>query len=86
MEETMIVEGLGNVSFVNGILRIQTLSVGADGKITDSGSIEIPGNKVGDIISGLSSAATGISEKISTETTSTKGAEGEKSSKKKKKK
>ena len=42
--------GLGNVSFVNGLLRIQTLAVGPDGKISESGTIEIPGNKVGDLI------------------------------------
>ena len=60
----MIIEGLGNVSFVNGLLRIQTVAVGSDGKINESGSIEIPGNKVGDVITSLTAAAQGISEKI----------------------
>ena len=60
----MIIEGLGNVSFVNGLLRIQTLAVGPDGKISESGTIEIPGNKVGDLITSLTTAAQGISEKI----------------------
>ena len=60
----MIIEGLGSVSFVNGLLRIQTLAVGPDGKINETGSIEIPGNKVGDLITSLTAAAQGISEKI----------------------
>ena len=63
----MIIEGLGNVSFVNGLLRIQTLAVGPDGKISESGTIEIPGNKVGDLITSLTAAAQGISEKIGDE-------------------
>ena len=60
----MLIEGLGNVSFINGLLRIQTVKVNSDGNLIESGSLEIPGNKVGDIINGIATAAKGISEKI----------------------
>lgn len=60
----MIVEGLGNVTFVNGVLRIETLMVQGDGKVGPSGSIEIPGNLVGDVINALVSTTQGISDKI----------------------
>ena len=46
----MLIEGLGNVSFINGILRIQTLKVNSEGKVEESGVIEIPGNKEGWIV------------------------------------
>ena len=82
----MIIEGLGKVSFVNGLLRIQTLAVGPDGKINESGSIEIPGNKVGDLITSLTAAAQGISEKIGEESVVTPKNDEKKTSNKKKKK
>ena len=62
----MLIEGLGNVSFINGILRIQTLKVNSDGQVAESGVIEIPGNKVGDVINGMATAAKGISDKLDT--------------------
>tara|TARA_B100000242_G_C42742914_1_gene346530 strand:+ start:301 stop:561 length:261 start_codon:yes stop_codon:yes gene_type:complete len=86
VEEIMIIEGLGSVSFVNGLLRIQTLAVGPDGKINETGSIEIPGNKVGDLITSLTAAAQGISEKIGDDSESSTKNEEKKSSNKKKKK
>ena len=64
----MIVESLGQVTFVNGILRVQALAVAPSGEVVETGTIEIPGNKVGDIINLLASAAQGISEKIGEET------------------
>ena len=63
MWRKLVIEGLGNVSFVNGLLRIQTLAVGPDGKISESGTIEIPVTKL--VINNfLTAAAQGISEKI----------------------
>ena len=35
----MLIEGIGKVSFVNGILRVQALSIGSDGNMKESGSI-----------------------------------------------
>ena len=82
----MIIEGLGNVTFVNGLLRIQTLAVGSDGKANESGSIEIPGNKIGDIISSLTAATKGISEKIESESGVSSSSSNEKKSSSSKKK
>ncbi len=84
----MLLEGLGKVSFVNGILRIQALAIAADGTMKESGSIEIPGNMVADVINGLSAGATGISEKLNENAPSNKNdksSKKEKSSKNKKK-
>jgi len=61
----MIVEGLGSVTFVNGILRVETLMVKSDGTVTQSGSIEIPGNMTGEVINGLVKATQGIQDKLS---------------------
>jgi len=61
----MIVEGLGSVTFVNGILRVETLMVKSDGTVTQSGSIEIPGNMTGEVINGLVRATQGIQDKLS---------------------
>jgi hypothetical protein len=60
----MLVEGLGSVTFVNGILRIQCTSVDPEGKAQESGTIEIPGSAVGTVIQGMSAAAQGISDKL----------------------
>ena len=92
MEVFMLIEGLGNVSFINGILRVQTLKVNSEGKVQESGVIEIPGNKVGDVINGMAVAAQGISDKLDTGTEEAKkssekssnGKEDKKDSKKKK--
>ncbi len=83
----MLVEGLGQVTFINGILRVQTLAVSHNGQVTETGSIEIPGNKVGDIINALTQGATEISNKIGEEGAQPKADEKkEKSSEKNKKK
>ena len=82
----MLVEGLGNITFVNGLLRIQALTVNTDGKLSESGTIEIPGNKVGEIINALSAGATGISEKLGEAQTSDNDKKPKKDNNKKKKK
>ena len=82
----MIVESLGSITFVNGILRVQTLSINSKGEYSESGSIEIPGNKVGDIINALAAGTQGISDKLESESsTLDEKVEKDKSSNKKKK-
>ena len=39
----MLVEGLGNITFVNGLLRIQALTVNTDGKLSESGTLKFQG-------------------------------------------
>ena len=83
----MIIEGLGNVTFVNGILRIQTLAVNPAGNVSETGTIEIPGNKIGEVINLLASAAQGINDKIEANSEPEKKEnKNKKSSKKKNKK
>jgi hypothetical protein len=81
----MIADGLGSVTFVNGILRVQLTNINAEGKIVESGSIEIPGAKVGDVINGLVNASQGIVEKLN-ETNDNIAEDGNKSSGKSKSK
>ena len=60
----MIIEGLGKVSFVNGIFKVQTVAVNASGDPVETGQLEIPGIRVGDVIGALTQAAQGIEEKL----------------------
>ena len=60
----MLVEGIGKVTFVNGVLRVQTVSINASGEQVESGSIEVPGSSIGDVINGLVTATNGINSKL----------------------
>ena len=60
----MLVEGIGKVTFVNGVLRVQTISINASGEQAESGTIEIPANSIGDVINGLATATNGINSKL----------------------
>ena len=77
----MIVEGLGSVTFVNGVLRVQLTKVNGEGKIVESGTLEIPGSKVSDVIQGIANATQGISDKLNEDGDSS-GEDKKKSSKK----
>lgn len=81
----MIVEGLGSVTFVNGVLRVQLTAINAEGNIKEATTLEIPGPKVGEIIQGLATASQGIVEKLKSAEESTKddkGSNGKEESKK----
>ncbi len=82
----MLVEGIGNITFVNGILRVQALTVNSDGKLGESGTIEIPGNRAGEIINALNAGVTGISEKLGESLEPNKEEKQKKENNKKKKK
>ena len=60
----MIIEGLGKVSFVNGIFKVQTVAINASGDAVETGQLEIPGIRVGEVINALTQAAQGIEEKL----------------------
>lgn len=64
LEDKMLVEGIGKVTFVNGILRVQTICINSAGEQVESGAIEVPGNSVGDVINGLVTATNGINDKL----------------------
>jgi len=60
----MLVEGLGKVTFVNGILRVQCLEVDASGSDKESGSIEIPSGSLAAVLNGLVNATKEIDGKL----------------------
>lgn len=78
----MLIENLGNVTFVNGILRVQCTSVDPEGKVRESGILEIPGSSVSVIINGLANASKAIEEKLK-EASSSPESDDKKSNKKK---
>ena len=60
----MLVEKITAASFSNGILRLQTASVNAQGQLEVGGSIEIPGNLVANVINEITNGAQQISDKL----------------------
>ena len=84
----MLVEGIGKVTFVKGVLRVETVCVNSGGESIESGSIEIPGNMIGDVINGLATATKDINDKLAENNLDQKATEkkdNKKSSSKKKK-
>ncbi len=63
-EKIMLVENLGHVTFVNGILRVQCTQVDPEGKLRESGILEIPGGNVNGVLNALISASKAIEEKL----------------------
>jgi|TARA_Y100000385_G_C12723074_1_gene479516 hypothetical protein len=82
----MLIEGLGNVTFVNGILRVQCTSVDPAGKQSNSGVLEIPGASVNNIINGLVGSAKAIEDKLASLEDDNKKDTSKESKKKSKKK
>lgn len=61
----MLIEGLGNVTFVNGILRVECTKVDPAGNEVPSGSLEIPAVNLNKILNGLISSSKAIEDKLS---------------------
>ena len=61
----MLIEGLGNVTFVNGILRVECTKVDPAGKEVPSGSLESPAVNLNKILNGLISSSKAIEDKLS---------------------
>lgn len=64
MEEDMLVEGLGSVTLVNGLLRVQLVATDPSGNLKETGQLEIPANRVVEVVNGLAKGAQDISDKI----------------------
>lgn len=82
----MLIEGLGNVTFVNGILRVECTKIDGAGKEVNSGTIEIPGSSLNNVLNGLITSSKAIEDKLSTiesDGTEKKASEGKKGKKKK---
>ena len=60
----MFIEGLGSITYVNGVLRVQCTYVNSEGKVVESGNLQIPGGSVGTIIQSLANGSQGIINKL----------------------
>ena len=60
----MRVEGLGSVTLVNGLLRVQLVATDPSGNLKETGQLEIPANRVVEVVNGLAKGAQDISDKI----------------------
>ena len=60
----MLVEGIGSVTFLNGVLRVQLITTNASGQPKEACELEIPGNRVNDVINGLALSTKEITNKL----------------------
>ena len=60
----MLVENIGSVTLVNGIVRIETQEVLAGGEVAKSGELHIPANIIGTILEGMLTATKDIETKF----------------------
>tara|TARA_Y100001935_G_scaffold121437_2_gene100456 strand:- start:20339 stop:20599 length:261 start_codon:yes stop_codon:yes gene_type:complete len=60
----MLIEKVNSASFANGILRIEVAKTNGKGEWIESGTLEIPGSLVANVISQISTAATDISGQL----------------------
>jgi hypothetical protein len=60
----MMVEKLGAVSMRGGVVRIQCMAIGADGKEQVTGELLIPAVQYGQVAGGMQAAAKQLNEKI----------------------
>jgi hypothetical protein len=64
MATQILLERVGKVGFVNGIVRIECLSAGPDGKGESSGTLLIPGAEAGKALSALVKALQELHKKV----------------------
>tara|TARA_B100001142_G_C14340349_1_gene657621 strand:- start:3552 stop:3821 length:270 start_codon:yes stop_codon:yes gene_type:complete len=87
-EKIMLVEGIGQVTFSNEILRIGTLTTKPNGEVEETGQIDIPRGSIEGVINTLVGAVNEINDKIAGANDDKKDSDngssnGKKSSKKK---
>jgi len=87
----MLVENIGAVTLINGVLRIETLKVKPGGDQEKSGELEIPANLVGPILDAMVKSAQEVEKQLKEDLKSNESSNGDangessKDSKKKKK-
>tara|TARA_B100001059_G_C17412736_1_gene369277 strand:+ start:231 stop:485 length:255 start_codon:yes stop_codon:yes gene_type:complete len=81
----MLIEGLSNITYVNGILRVQCTMVDPSGNEVESGTLEIPGTNLNAVLNGLVNSAKAIEDKLSTLQEDNSNSSDKKESKKNKK-
>jgi hypothetical protein len=60
----LLIDGIANITFHNGILRVECTTQGPDGRQHPTGTLVIPGNIAGQIVQALSSGMQEIDKKI----------------------
>ena len=61
---TILVDGIKDVVFHNGVVRIDCISIGAKGEQHPSGTLLIPGNVTGPVLQSLVNAMQELDKKI----------------------
>jgi hypothetical protein len=61
---TILVDGIKDVVFHNGIVRVECLSIGANGEQQNAGTLLIPGNVTGPLLQTLANAVQELDKKI----------------------
>jgi hypothetical protein len=60
----ILVDGIKDVVFHNGVVRIECISVGANGEQHKSGTLMIPGNVAGPVLQAMINAMQELDKKI----------------------
>jgi hypothetical protein len=60
----LFIDGIANISFYNGILRIECITAGPDGKPQPSGSLMIPGAVAGPVLQALIKGTQDLEKKM----------------------
>lgn len=83
----MLVEGIGKITIVNGLLRVGITSVGSDGEVKEIGDLQIPANLIEGVINALVTGVNDINTQILEQQSKSNGnGDGKKEEKKDKKK
>ncbi len=83
----MLIEGIGKITIVNGLLRVGITSVGSDGEVKEIGDLQIPANLIEGVINALVTGVNDINTQILEQQSKSNGnGDGKKEEKKDKKK
>jgi len=60
----ILIDGITNISFHNGVLRVECASAGPDGKPQPSGTLAIPGAVAGPVLQALIKGTQELDKKV----------------------
>jgi hypothetical protein len=60
----ILIDGIANISFVGGVLRVECVTVGPDGKPHPSGTLAIPGAVANQVLQALIKGAQELDKKV----------------------
>ena len=60
----LLIDGIQNVTMANGLVRIQVVQTGADGKSKGVEEIAIPSNQFANVVQGLQKAGQNLQQKM----------------------